>query len=79
MKVEKVKILIEVSGGTIQAVHSNSEVNFVIVDYDNINNGESPVSGVFVPDSRRNNLYEAFSGSTPTENEIYEELKRLKF
>jgi len=75
----KTKILIEVTGGIVQRVLANQDADIVIVDidYDNVNPYHiTPVQG---PDliNKGRDIHELFTN--PSEAEVREELKRLKF
>ncbi|MFX9858928.1 hypothetical protein ABTP71_18580, partial [Acinetobacter baumannii] len=58
---EPIKIIIEIRGGNLTAVLSNVDLRYVLVDYDNIDNGASPVSGPFEPDGISDNLYTLYN------------------
>ena len=76
------KILIEVRGGYIKAIHTTTdEINIVIIDYDNINVGESPVSGILSPDSifSPGDAFMLFTENNPETIEVREYLKQIKF
>lgn len=77
----KIKIVIEVRGGMVQAVRSNKNIEYVVVDYDNIDNGESPVGDKLDADTvwPGDTMYDYYSGFTTQETEVMEELKRMKF
>jgi hypothetical protein len=74
------KIVIEVRGGTIQAVHANHKaVKIVIVDFDNIDQGQNPVGVVQSPDSVHDPVCNAFGKEDAQVIEVHEMLKGLKF
>ena len=78
------KILIEVKGGSVTAISATEDVQIVIVDYDNSDNGNNPVtpSEVLYPDAifEDGEAHTLFTdASDPEEMEIKDELKRLKF
>lgn len=76
----KTKVAIEVKNGEVIAVHSTKPIEYVIIDYDGIDNGNTPVSSVFTPDMVSDNIYEIFTDtSVPVEMEVRDELKRIKF
>lgn len=73
-----IKIIIEIRGGNLTAVLSNVDLHYVLVDFDNIDIGALPVSGPFEPDGVSDNLYALYNDPEPADQEIREELKRLK-
>lgn len=78
---EQVKVLIKVRGGNVVAIHSNCDkARFVIVDWDNVVNGEedSGVYGPYEADSIKENLWECLTGSSGTA-EAAAELKERNF
>lgn len=76
---QRIKVLIEIRGGTLQAVYSNAPFDYVLVDYDNIDAGESPVSEPSQPDVITVDLFALYNEPDPPGIEIREELKRIKF
>lgn len=78
----KTKILIEVRGGIVQAVHANQNINIVIVDHDNIDQGQNPIASIQGADLINKNgyIYELFTDqNSRREMDIRNQLKRLKF
>jgi hypothetical protein len=82
----KIKILLSVRGGVIQEIHSNQDpenVEIVIVDWDNVDVGESaihPVEPIHNPKSKFENAWELYTDEDDVaEMEVREDLKRLKF
>lgn len=76
----KPKILIIVSGGNVQDVVTNQEVDVILIDHDNIDAGDKPVN--YYPtnsfkDGEAHQLFTQFDDKR--EEEIHNELKRLKF
>lgn len=49
--VQPPKILIEVKGGGVQRVVSDTDLKIVVVDHDNADVGDDPVSGVISPET----------------------------
>lgn len=76
---QPVKVLIEIRDGALQAVYSNTPLNYVLVDYDNIAVGENPVSAPLPPDAIASELFSLYNEPLPPDVEIREELKRIKF
>jgi hypothetical protein len=75
----KTKVLIQIEGGIIQAIHANKDMEIVIADFDLIDIGKNPVDTIISPDSIVENMYELFNDSTSNrEMEVREQLKRLK-
>lgn len=74
-----IKIIIEIRGDNLAAVLSNVDLHYVLVDYDNIDNGASSVSGPFQPDSFSDRLYTLYNDPEPGDQEIREALKKLKY
>ena len=37
---DKPKLIIEIRGGVLQTVHANQEIQFIVVDWDNIKDGD---------------------------------------
>lgn len=78
----RTKVLVTLRGGMIEEMYANNEIELVVVDYDLVDHGESPVSTPHV--SYYSDEHVGFSGlftdtSDPVEMEIRDELKRLKF
>jgi len=75
-----VRILIQVSGGNIQNIIANENVEIVIVDYDNMEKGDAPdFSSFYEPDSimETGTFYQQFTdASEPMDMEVRDELKR---
>ena len=72
-------ILIEVRGGNIQNILSTKDVRIIIIDYDNIEAGDSPVVET-APDQvlPKGTFYQAYCDeSDPLTMEVRDELKRL--
>jgi len=80
---ERTKVLITVENGIITNISSNKdgeEIQIVIVDYDNLENGGDVVSGILAPDDVIDDLYTLFTDENdPMNVEIHDELKRLHF
>jgi hypothetical protein len=78
-----VKVLIQIKGGKIIHVSSNDlNLEYVIIDYDNVEQGESPVSQVYGTDSayEKGKFHELFiDASDPVEMEIKAALKSTHF
>ena len=68
------KILIEIFGGNIQRIISSEDAEIVIIDYDNIEAGDS-VENIkkYGPDLITNNISSVFK------DKIKEKLKQLNF
>ena len=47
---EKVKIIIELKGGLVNAVYANTEISYILVEEDNLLVGSKPVSGPYAAD-----------------------------
>lgn len=75
------RIFIEVRGGTIETVCATQNIDLVIIDYDNIDNGASPVSEVLAPDAifPPGEAHELFTESGKAEEEVRDALKLIKF
>jgi hypothetical protein len=73
----KTKVLIQIEGGIIQAIHANKDMEIVIVDFDLIDIGKNPVDRIMSPDSIIENMYELFNEGN-REMDVREQLKRLK-
>lgn len=75
------KIIIDVSGGIVQAVHcpTGEFIEYVVVDWDNINVGESPVLESMEADTQGMPGGMIYSDGSPAETEIADELKRLHY
>lgn len=61
------------------SVLATGDLEYVVVDYDLQANGDSPVGEKLKPDYISEDLAIAFSSNEPSDIEIREELKRLKF
>lgn len=73
------RILITVEGGTIQHIASTSEIDIIIVDYDNMEHGDKPVT-THEPDTilQSGNFHELYTDITsPQDMEVRELLKDL--
>jgi len=78
----KVKLIIQVRVGNVINVSSTQDINYVIVDYDNIDVGEEPVKDVYGQDAifEPGEAHRLFTdASDPQEMEIKDALKVLKF
>ena len=76
----KTKVLITLRGGMVEEVHSNHDIEYVVVDYDLVDQGQCPVHGPREQDSKVDNFHELFTDKTePVDMEIYHELKRYHF
>jgi hypothetical protein len=77
----KVRVFVETRGGVIQTVCASKNIKIVIIDYDNIDNGASPVSEVLAPDAifLPGEAHELFTEPGLAESEVKEAMKRLKF
>ena len=81
----KTKILITIRGGNITDIMSNvKDAEIVIIDHDNADAGDKPVSDImnpdyFVKDANGEMFYERFRDDEPMNIEIRDELKRMKF
>jgi len=75
----EIKLIIEVHGGTVQQVKSNVPLKYLILDYDLFNIGISPLSVPLEPDAVARPLYTLYDESDNQQEEIREELKRMKF
>lgn len=73
------KVLIDIRGGTIQNISSNMDMRVVIVDWDNFDHSGEAISGELSPDYITNNLYELYSEDEPSEKNVREHLKCLKY
>lgn len=77
------KLLIEVRGGNIVSVTCSREIDVVIIDYDNLADGDSDISELAVqknpPETRIRRFYDLFSDKDRLTQEIRERLKELKF
>lgn len=72
------KIIIEIRGGTLAAVYADKPIQYVLVDHDNISQGDGVNLHVLEPDLVDDNLH-TFFGSSETGNEISKQLKELNF
>jgi hypothetical protein len=77
---DRPRIFIEVSGGNIQRIVTNEDVDIVIVDHDNIDAGDKPdFSSFYAPDyiTKTGEFYMLYSDENdPRDMEIRDELKR---
>ena len=76
----KTKILIYVDGGNIQMIAASEPVDIVIVDRDNQDAGDNPVVQI-EPHKIQSpgTFHELFPFNDNSDNEIRDELKRIKF
>jgi hypothetical protein len=73
----KTKVLIYIDGGNVQLIAANTDINLVVVDRDNQDAGDNPVT---IPSiSITNDFRSLFSFNDESDTEIRDELKRLKF
>lgn len=78
------KVLVEISGGVCTAVCSNQMIDLVVIDYDNLKEGDK-VEDIEVsvpdnfPDRVTENMYELFDVEVDILNEVRERLKELNF
>lgn len=75
---ENVKVINEIRGGVLQAVYANQPLQYVVVDFDNLDKGNAPVGPVMEPDFVTEDLH-TIHGSNPAGDEISEALKRIHF
>lgn len=75
---ETIKVVIEIRGGVLQAVYSNQPLQYVVVDFDNINVGQNPVGEIMQPEIISEDLH-TIHGGNPAGDEIAVELKRIHF
>ncbi|WP_259071299.1 hypothetical protein HDF24_04490 [Mucilaginibacter sp. X4EP1] len=76
------KVLITVSGGVITSFNTNlPDCKVLIVDYDLQDDGVEPVREIEEQDEmfEDGKSYLLFEGSNPSEQEVADELKRLKY
>lgn len=76
---QPIKLIIEIRGGNLTALLSTANLQYVVVDYDNIGNGGDPVGEPLKPDGVADDLYTFYNEPTPQDQEIREELKRIHF
>ena len=71
-------ILVEIKGGILQQVISNEPIKYILVDYDEINNGGEPVKLLY-PDiiDPYLDFHEYYSKDCPNEAAIKENIKKL--
>lgn len=76
----KTKILIYVENGNVRMIHSNEDIDIIIIDKDMQDIGENPVS-VHSSDSIRDSstFHELFNFDDNSFKEIREKLKRLHY
>ena len=84
MKKQKPKILIIVEGGIVQAVHTSTDADIIIIDHDNQHIEEENTKDCLLlpkaPDRISKNLYEIFTSAIDAQEiEIRDLLKRIKF
>jgi hypothetical protein len=76
----KPKVLIIVSGGNVQSVVVNQDTDVILIDHDNIDAGDPPVN--YYPSEKFDDgeAHQLFTHTNDKrEEEIHDELKRLKF
>jgi hypothetical protein len=66
------RVIIEVRGGSVVAIGSNAPVEYIVVDWDNGQNGTETVQGPYEPDYTGETLHEMFQGE-----EVAERLKGI--
>lgn len=77
------KVLIEIKGGNVQFIASSPDVKIVIVDHDNYNAGDPPVSCPEPDYILKESIDETFADVFIPDNEdkflteVHDELKRL--
>lgn len=76
---EQVKLIIEMKGGQMQSLYSNTTLDYLIINHDEKDRGKSPLSEIQHPDIVYPLLHELYDTDTPSGLEIRDELKRLKF
>ncbi len=77
-----IKVLIEVRGGTVTTVCATQDIDILIVDWDNIQNGSSPIGDILGPDANfePGKAHTLFTDSSdPEEMEVRDILKYKKF
>jgi hypothetical protein len=72
------KIIIEIRNGTLAAVYANQTVLYVLVDRDNISQGEGIDLNVMEPDLVGDDMH-TFFGTSEAGIEISKQLKELNF
>lgn len=78
----KPKIVIEIRGGVLVAVHATQPIEYVLVDYDNIHQGQAPVCEPSCEDRVFGDGYAHTlftDANDPHEMEVRDELKTIKF
>ncbi len=77
----KTKVLITVDRGNIISVSSTQDIEYLIIDYDNQALGDNPLIGPYDQDNLFENgkSYIEVEGTTESEKEVKDELKRIKF
>ena len=76
------KIIISVKGGNVVGIGANQNIDIIVIDYDNISQGDKPISGILEPDFiYTEEFYKSmsFDQNDAEEKEVYEALKELKF
>lgn len=83
---KKTKVLIIVEGGIVQSVHADSDLEYVVVDYDKHSDDPVLIGGVNTPDTvlgpgeKFYNMYKPAKESTDRDEVfVHESLKKLKF
>ncbi|MBW7893073.1 MAG: hypothetical protein H3C48_19030 [Chitinophagaceae bacterium] len=76
---QPIKLIIEIRGGKLSAVFATTYLSYIVVDYDKIEYGASPVSGRLAPDFISDKLYTLYTDPDPASREIRDELKSRKF
>ena len=77
----KPKIVITIEGGMVTTMSSNTDVEMIILDYDNPENGGKIVDGIHFQDKlfRNGEAYKLISGESDEEIEALEFLKDINF
>lgn len=79
MNTKPTKVVIELQSGYVQAVYSNTPIQYVIVDYDDHEMGDYPLSVPLETDGVAKQLYTLYNESDPSQSEIRELLRRIEY
>ena len=75
-----VKIVIEIKNHTIQFVFASAPIQYVIINYDDLDKGLHPISVLLEPEIVQDPLYSCYAAQEDAQQaEVRESLKRLNF
>jgi hypothetical protein len=74
-----IKILLEIKNHTVHCVYANVDIQYIIVNRDDLNRGWHPLSVPLEPEIVQDPLYLCYSDVDPQEAEIRENLRRIDF